>query len=86
MLADRTKFTGNPPTGPKQLHAMASAAFWTNAFRGFFTETDGLNTFNPLFGVDASIFCFQYHFSTKKLGWDGVATRPVRAIMRKDGL
>ena len=33
MLADRTKFSGNPPTGPKQLDAMASAAFWTNAFR-----------------------------------------------------
>ena len=33
MLADRTKFSGNPPAGPQQLDAMTGAAFWTNAFR-----------------------------------------------------
>ena len=68
MLAYRAELAGHASAGPQKLHAVACTAFGTDAFRRFFAETKGLDTFNPLFGVAVSLFCLHCHFSTLKFG------------------
>ena len=58
MLAYRTEFTGHASAGPQNLNAMTCSALWTNAFRLFLAQADGLNAFNPLFSVAVSFCCF----------------------------
>jgi len=71
MLAHGAEFAGHAATGPQKLDTMMGTTFWTKAFRRFFLETDGLNAFNLLFGVDRSRFCFHCPFSLSALGMKG---------------
>ena len=82
MFADRTGLSGHPPASPQKLHTVACTAFGTNAFGRFFAQANGLDTFNSLFGIAATLFCFHSHFSTFK-GWDEGLLSPTLADMQK---
>jgi hypothetical protein len=83
MFTDWAEFTWYTSAGPQKLNTVTRAAFGTNTFRRFFAEADGLNTLDSLFGVAVSLFCFQCHFSIKKLGLEG-AFFPGPADIRKN--
>ena len=88
MLANRAKLAWYASAGPQQLDTVARPAFGANAFRRFFTETNGLNTFNTLFGVAVTLFCFQCHFSNQKVGvwgWSSRASRVALSLNLFDG-
>ena len=80
MLAYRAEFAGHTSAGPQQLNTVTRPAFGTKAFRRFLAETDGLNAFNPLFGVAVSLFCFHCDFSILELGMKEDAVSALAAI------
>ena len=80
MLAYRAEFAGHTSAGPQQLNTVTRSAFGTKAFRRFLAEADGLNAFNPLFGVAVSLFCFHCDFSILELGMKEDAVSALAAI------